>query len=70
MACWLTPFRVAVTVAFWLLLTVPEVAAKVALLCPDATATLVGIESNTLSLDQRDDRGAGGGGTQCHRAGG
>ena len=32
MACWLWPLRAAVTVAFWLLLTVPEVAAKVALL--------------------------------------
>ena len=31
-AGWLWPFKVAVTVAFWLLLTVPEVAAKVALL--------------------------------------
>lgn len=32
MACWLTPLIVAVMVAFWLLLTVPEVAGKVALL--------------------------------------
>jgi hypothetical protein len=33
-----------------LLLTVPEVAANVALLCPGTTATLVGTESNPLSL--------------------
>ena len=49
-ACWLTPFMVAVTVAFWLLLTVPEAAAKVALICPGPTATLAGMESNALSL--------------------
>ena len=35
-ACWLCPLRVAVTVAFWLLLTVAEVAAKVALAWPEA----------------------------------
>src|SRR4029077_17704660 len=39
-AGWLWPFKVAVTVAFWLLLTVPEVAAKVALLWPEPTVTL------------------------------
>jgi len=33
-AGWLWPLRVAVMVAFWLLLTVPVVAEKVALLCP------------------------------------
>src|ERR1019366_6189932 len=33
--CWLCPLRVAVTMAFWLLLTVPEAAVKVALLWPD-----------------------------------
>jgi len=49
-ACWLMPVMVAVMVAFWLLLTAPEVAAKVALLCPVTTATLVGMESNPLSL--------------------
>ena len=49
-ACWLTPLMVAVTVAFWLLLMVPEVAAKVALVCPDVMATLVGTESNPLPL--------------------
>ena len=37
-------------VAFWLLPTVPDVAAKVALLCPAGTATLVGTESSPLSL--------------------
>jgi len=36
--------------AFWLLLTFPEVAAKVALLWPDATATLAGTVSNPLLL--------------------
>jgi hypothetical protein len=39
-----------VTVALWLLLMVPEVAAKVALVCPDTMATLVGTESNPLPL--------------------
>ncbi|MDP9112879.1 MAG: hypothetical protein M3O20_04270 [Acidobacteriota bacterium] len=38
------------TVAFWLLPMVPEVAAKVALVCPDVMATLVGTESNPLPL--------------------
>jgi len=47
---WLRPFKVAVTVALWLLLTVPEVAVKVALLWPDATTTLAGTESNPLLL--------------------
>ena len=50
MVCWLTPLMVAVTVAFWLLFTVAELAAKVALVCPETTATLVGMESNPLSL--------------------
>jgi hypothetical protein len=49
-ACWLCPLRVAVTVAFWLLLTVPEVAVKVALLWPDATTTLAGTVSDALLL--------------------
>src|ERR1700722_13967002 len=49
-ACWLRPFKVAVTVAFWLLLTVPEVAVKVAVLWPDATVTLAGTVSNPLLL--------------------
>jgi hypothetical protein len=48
--CVLTPVMAAVIVAFWLPLTVPEVAAKVALLCPVTTATLVGMESSPLSL--------------------
>lgn len=34
--CWLCPLRVAVTMAFWLLFTVPDVAANVALFWPDA----------------------------------
>jgi len=50
MACLLTPLKVAVTVAFWLLLTVPEVAVKVALLWPDATTTFAGTVSNPLLL--------------------
>jgi hypothetical protein len=37
-------------VAFWLLLMVPEVAGKVALVCPDTINTLVGTESNALPL--------------------
>src|SRR5450432_2627195 len=49
-ACWLWPFRVAVTMTVWLLLTVPEFAVKVALLCPDATVTLAGTVSNPLLL--------------------
>ena len=49
-ACLFTALRVAVTVAFWLLLTVPEVAVKVALLWPDATVTLAGTVSNPLLL--------------------
>ncbi len=47
---WLWPFKVAVTMALWLLLTVPEVAVKVALLWPDATTTLAGTVSNPLLL--------------------
>lgn len=50
MACWLPPLRVAVRVAFWLLPTVPDVAAKVAMLWPDATTTLAGRVSNPLLL--------------------
>ena len=49
-ACWLWPFRVAVTMALWLLVTVPEVAVKVAVLCPNATVTLAGTVSNALLL--------------------
>jgi hypothetical protein len=49
-ACWLWPLRVAVTVALWLLLTVPEVAVKVAVLWPVATVTLAGTVSNPLLL--------------------
>lgn len=36
--------------AFWLLLTVPEAAVKVALLWPDATTTLAGTVSDALLL--------------------
>jgi len=49
-ACWLCPLRVAVTMALWLLLTVPEAAVNVALLWPDATTTFAGTVSNTLLL--------------------
>ena len=49
-ACWLRPFRVAVTVTFWLLVTVPAVAKKVALLWPERTVTLGDTESNPLLL--------------------
>jgi len=49
-ACLFRPFRVAVTIALWLLLTVPEVAGKVALLWPGATVTLAGTVSNPLLL--------------------
>jgi len=36
--------------ALWLLVTVPEAAVNVALLCPDATVTLAGTVSNPLLL--------------------
>jgi hypothetical protein len=49
-ACWLWPLRVAVTMALWLLLAVPEVAVKVALLWPNATVTLAGTVSDPLLL--------------------
>ena len=49
-ACWLWPPRVAVTITLWPLFTVPEVAVKLALLCPDATVTLAGAVSNPLLL--------------------
>jgi hypothetical protein len=39
-----------VTTALWPLLTIPEVAAKVALLWPDATVTLAGTTSAPLLL--------------------
>lgn len=42
------PFNVAVTVAFWLLLTFPATAAKVALVFPAGMVTLAGTESNPL----------------------
>ena len=49
-ACWLWLFRLAVTIAFWLVPTVPEAAAKVAVLWPDATMVLAGTVSNALLL--------------------
>ena len=48
--CWLWPLRVAVTMALWLLLTIPETAVKVALLWPNATVTFAGTVSNPLLL--------------------
>jgi len=45
-----TPLKVAVTVAFWLLFTVPEDAVKVALLWPSGTTTFAGTVSNPLLL--------------------
>ena len=50
MACWLSPFRSAVTVAFWLAPTLPEVASNVALLCPAGMVTFAGTESSELLL--------------------
>jgi hypothetical protein len=50
MACWLWPFKVAVIVAFWLALTLPAIASKVALLRPAGTVTLEGTESKRLLL--------------------
>ena len=47
---WLWPPKVAVTVAFWLLLTLPEAAVKVAVLWPNATVTLAGTVSNPVLL--------------------
>jgi len=49
-AAWLWPFKVAVTVTLWLLLTDPELAEKLALLWPDGTVTLPGTDSNPLLL--------------------
>ena len=49
-ACWLWPFKSAVTTAFWLALTLPETALNVALLCPAGTVTLGGTASNALLL--------------------
>ncbi|MDP9112878.1 MAG: hypothetical protein M3O20_04265 [Acidobacteriota bacterium] len=47
-AVWLWPLKEAVTVTFWLLLTDPELAKKVAPLWPTGTVTLEGTESNPL----------------------
>ena len=49
-ACWLWPFKVAVTLALWLLLMDPELAEKVALLWPDGMVTLAGTDSKLLLL--------------------
>src|SRR5450631_2285480 len=49
-ADWLCTFSVAVTVAVWLLLTVPEVAGKVMLLWPEGTVTPGGTVSTPLLL--------------------
>jgi hypothetical protein len=48
--CWLWPLKAAVTMAIWLLLTVPEVAVKVAVLWPGATVMLAGTVTKTLLL--------------------
>lgn len=45
-----TPLSVAVTVALWLLPTVPDAAANVELLWPNATTTFKGTVSNPLLL--------------------
>jgi len=49
-ACWLWPFRTTATTAFWLVLTLPEIALNVAVLWPPGTVTLEGTESNVLLL--------------------
>src|SRR6185369_2024333 len=49
-AVWLWPFKVAVRVTVWLLLTDPELAEKVALLWPARMVTFAGTESNPLLL--------------------
>ena len=49
-ACWLCPLRVAVTMALWLLVTIPEVAVKVALLSPLPMLTLPGTVMLALLL--------------------
>ena len=49
-AVWFWPFRVAVIVAVWLLLTVPLVAVNVALLWPAETITLAGTGKVVLLL--------------------
>jgi hypothetical protein len=48
--CWLWPFKSALTTAFWVVLTVPEIASNVALLWPAGTVTLGGTESSGLLL--------------------
>lgn len=48
--CRVWPSKPAVTMALWLLLTLPEIASKVALLWPAGTVTLGGTESAVLLL--------------------
>ena len=48
--CWLWPFKLAVKVASWLELTFPEIASKVALVCPAGTVILGGTVSNVVLL--------------------
>src|SRR5258706_14887111 len=49
-ACWLWPFKSALTVASWLELTFPEIALKVTLVWPAGTVTLRGTVSEVLVL--------------------
>ena len=49
-ACWVWPLNEAVTIALWLLLTLPEAAANVAVLWPERTVTLAGTVSSALLL--------------------
>ena len=49
-ASWLRPFKVAVTIAVWLVITVPEVAVKAALPWPDVITTVAGTASDPLLL--------------------
>lgn len=49
-ACWLWPFKLTVTVAFRLALTLPEVASNVALVWPAGTVMLGGTDSNGVLL--------------------
>src|SRR5580698_9449165 len=48
--CCVWPSKLAVTMAFWLLLTLPATASNVAPLWPAGTVTLGGTESNVLLL--------------------
>ena len=48
--CWLWPLKLAVKIAVWPLLAVPEVALKVAVLWPGATVILAGTVTKALLL--------------------